>query len=134
MAELSRSQRYRIRVYESGDQDGATQEGTLVIPIEKSFTIHAYSGDEAEALVRRDVLQGKLPRGKVYQLCPWLGNAEFIRSIAASLDGSFARVFLDPASGLYAELRRIRFARQSAVSGKELVRESLVLDNELVQA
>lgn len=128
MSESGKSQRYRIRVYESGDRDGATGEGTIVIPLERSFTINAYSGEEAEGLVRRDVLQGKLARGKVYQLCPWLGNPEFIRSLAAALDGSFERVFLDPASGIYAELRRIRYARQNGPA----VGESAVFEKELV--
>ena len=104
------SSRYRIRVYESGDRDGATGAGTIVIPLERNFTIYAYSAEEAAASIRRDVLNGKLPAGKVYQICPWLGNAEFTRSIAASLDGGFDRVFLDPASGLYSELRCIRLA------------------------
>ncbi|MBV9156612.1 MAG: hypothetical protein JO097_10145 [Acidobacteriaceae bacterium] len=113
------SQRYRIRVYESADEDCAVTNGAVVAPIERSFTIYAYSAEEAQTAVQNDVSKGKLPSGRVYQICPWLGNPELIRSIAASQDGSFQRVFLDPAFGLYGEFRRIRFAKPSPAARQE---------------
>ncbi len=113
------SERYRIRVYESADEDFAVAPGTVVAPIERSFTIYACSAEEAQAAVQNDVSNGKLASGKVYQICPWLGNPELIRSIAASQDGSFQTVFLDPAFGLYGEFRRVRAVGPSALPQQE---------------
>ena len=123
------SERYRIRVYESADGDHAVSAGTVVAPIERSFTVYAYSAEEAEASVRADVGRGKLASGKVYQVCPWLGNPELIRSIAASQEGSFERVFLDPAFGLYGGFRRIRLAKPT----RALPEESFSREGELLQ-
>lgn len=119
------SQRYRIRIYESADGDYLIGPGTVVAPIERSFTVYAYSAEEAEASVRNDVSKGKLSPGKVYQVCPWLGNPELTRSIAASHDGSFQHVFLDPAFGMYGEFRRVRLPTPSP---------ALTQDAELVKA
>lgn|SRR5581483_2441890 len=104
------SHRYMIRTYEDAEQKGATAAGTLVAPVNRDLSVYAYTADEAEKKLRSDIASGKLPAGKVYQICPWLANPELIRSVAASLDGTFYRVFLDPA-GLYSELRRIRLPR-----------------------
>jgi hypothetical protein len=100
-----------IRIYEDRDQKGETSPGTIVQPVIRDLSIYANSAEEAEAKLRKDVTSGKLTAGRVYQICPWTANPELIRSVAASLDGSFQRVFLDPASGLYSELRRIRLPR-----------------------
>jgi len=102
-----------IRIYEDADQNGATTSGTVIAPINRDLSVYAYSADEAEKKLRSDIESGKLPAGKVYQICPWFANPELIRSVAASLDGSFQRVFLDPATGLYGELRRIRLPKDS---------------------
>ncbi len=102
-----------IRMYEAQDQTGETSVGTIVKPIDRHISIYATSSEEAEAALHRDVWNKKLPSGKVYQLCPWVGNPELIRSIAFAADGSSQRVFLDPASGPYGELRRIRLPRGS---------------------
>ena len=107
------SSRYQIRVFESTAKDGATTAGTVVGPTVQTFSIYGYSGDEAVTSIRRDVAKGKLAKGKVYQICPLFGNPELIRSLAVGLDGNCVRVFLDPASGLYGELRRIRLPREA---------------------
>lgn len=116
------SHRYVIRIYEDRDQNGATSAGTVVKPVTMDLAIFAYTAEEAEAKLREDVRTGKLAAGRVYQICPWicpwLNSPELIRSVAASLDGTFHRVFLDPASGVYGELRRIR-AAQPPVSAEE---------------
>src|SRR5689334_11580909 len=110
-------------MYESGDADGATAPGTIVLPIDRSFTVYAYSAEEADQLVRRDVQNGKLPKGRVYQICPQLGNPELIRSTVATLEGEFHRVFLDPASGLYAEFRRLRYVQPAPAEAAPAVME-----------
>lgn len=110
----SMSKKYSIRIYESRKKDGMTCAGTVVEPLEISLSIYADSGDGAELQLRKDVEAGKLLSGRIYQICPSLSVPELIRSMAASLDGSFERVFLDPAAGLYSEARRVRlpdFAR-----------------------
>ena len=104
------SGRYQVRMFESMEKDGATAAGTVLTPMAQTFSVYAESADEADKLIRRDITTGKRPRGKVYQILPVLGNAEFARSLAVSTEGSFDRVFLDPASGPYSEFRRIRLA------------------------
>jgi hypothetical protein len=107
--------RYKIRMYESGDGDGSVAGGTIVIPIDRSFTLHAESADEAEKKLRKDVIDGKLVRGRVYQICPTIGNMELIRSVAICGEANAKRVFLDGAKGLYSEFRRIRYPEAAAV-------------------
>ncbi len=102
------SHRYMIRIYEDCDNNGATGVGTVTQLVNREMCIYAYSADETEKKLRADVAAGKLPAGRVYQICPWMANLELIRSFAASLDGSFQRVFLDPAAGLYSEFRQVR--------------------------
>jgi hypothetical protein len=120
------STRYMVRMYEAQDQTGTTRPGTVVKPVDRALSIYASSSEEAERALHRDVWSKKLPSGKVYQLCPWVGNAELIRSISFALDGSSERVFLDPAFGPYGELRRIRLPR-SAASREEDSKEQLSL-------
>ena len=105
--------RYQIRVFESVQKDGATAAGTTVSPATHTFSIYAHSGEEAEKSIRKSIAGGKLPCGKVYQILPLIGNAELTRSLAVAADGSFERVFLDPANGPYGELRRIRPAQSA---------------------
>jgi hypothetical protein len=102
------SGRYQIRVFESAAKDGATMAGAILTPVAYTFSIYADSCDQAEKSIRKDIGKGKLSRGRIYQLLPVLGNGELARSLAVSLDGSFDRVFLDPAAGPYSELRRVR--------------------------
>ena len=111
MASLGRfdmSNGYKVRVYESREENGALSLGTVVQPLDPSFTLSADSADEATNWIRTNVLRSRLPSSRIYQICPMIGNPEPIRSVAAGLDGSFSRVFLDPASELSGELRRVR--------------------------
>ena len=100
--------RYQVRTFESVDQDGAVSAGTKVAPTAQAFSVYAYSAEEAEKTIATGVLNGKLARGRVYQIWPFLGNGEFTRSLAISLDGASERVLLDPACGPFSELRQIR--------------------------
>jgi hypothetical protein len=100
--------RYQVRIFESTEKDGATSAGTVLTPVAFTFSVYAYSAEEAEKSLRKDVAKGKLGRGKVYQILPVIGNGEFVRSLAVACDGSFEHVFLDPAAGPFSEFRRIR--------------------------
>lgn len=103
------SHRYKIRAFESGDQDGMVEAGTIVLPIDRSFSLFARSAEEAERNVKEDVAADKLPRGRVYQVCPPFANSESIRAFSVCLNGTCRRTYLDPASGIYSEFRRIRY-------------------------
>ena len=97
-------------MYESGDRDGSLAPTTIVVPIERCFNLTARTSEAVELLIRKDVMDKKLPTGRVYQINPMIGNPEAIRSIALDEHANVARVFLDPAKGLYSEFRRIRYA------------------------
>jgi hypothetical protein len=104
------SSAYSVRMYESTDGKNSTSAGTIVALTGHIFAFYAYTAGEVEMLIRKRILKGALPFGKVYQICPFFGNSEFVRSIAVLSDGSFERVFLDPAQESYGEFRRIRLA------------------------
>lgn len=57
--------RYQVRVFESTQKDGSTSAGTIVTPLAHTFSIYAYSGEEAEKSIRKDIAKGKLTRGKI---------------------------------------------------------------------
>jgi len=103
------SQRYKISAFESGDHDGSIAAGTVVLPVERSFSIYSRGVDEAEQKVQREIAEGNLARGRVYQVSPPFGNSESIRAFSVCSEGKCRRAFLDPASGLYSEFRRIRY-------------------------
>lgn len=113
--------RYKIRMYESADGDGSMAAGRIVIPIDRSFSVYGETADEIERQIGKEVVDGKLSTRRVYQICPQLGNAELMRSIAIDEDSNAQPVFLDAATGLYSEFRRIRYPR-------------LELDGHIVQA
>jgi hypothetical protein len=117
------SHRYKIRAFESGDQDGAVEAGTIVLPLDKSFSIFARTVDEAERQLQNDLAEEKLVKGRVYQVCPPFGNPESIRSFAVSMAGECKRVYLDPASGVYSEFRRIRMKDLRVNAQREQVSE-----------
>lgn len=106
--------RYQVRIFETVEPNGPVGVGTTVRPAVQTFSVYAYSADEAEKTIRNGVASGKFARGRVYQLWPFLGNGEFARSLAIGLDGSAQRVFLDPVDGPYSEFRRIRLPRPAA--------------------
>jgi hypothetical protein len=111
---LDISNSYNVRIYESSDGKGSTSAGTTVALSVRTFNIYAETAGEVESTIRRRVLAGVLSFGKVYQICPGFGNPEFIRSIAVLSDGSFERVFLDPAPESHGEFRCIRLAKTTA--------------------
>jgi hypothetical protein len=106
--------RYQVRVFESIEKDGITSAGTVVAQVAFTFSVYAYSAEEAEKQVRKGVERGKFSRGKVYQILPAIGGGELTRSLAVAPDGSSAHVFLDPAAGPYSEFRRIRLPQPLA--------------------
>ncbi len=101
--------RYKIRVHESGDRDGATAAGTLVSHRGGSIAIEAATVEEAEKAVRKGIQDGKMARGCVYQICPLGESTESLRMFAAALEGEPRACVLETASGIYAEFQRIRF-------------------------
>jgi hypothetical protein len=103
--------KYSVRIFESADGKNSTSAGAIVALTAHTLKIYAYTAGEVETSIRRGILNGTFPFGKVYQICPRLGNSEEpISSIAVLSDGSFERVFLDAAQG-YGEFRRIRLAK-----------------------
>jgi hypothetical protein len=103
--------RYIVRVFTDMDQHNSTAPGTFVRPQELQLSFYTESADEAEKRLHRETREGKLPKGRVYQICPSIGSFEPIRTCAIAVDGSAQRVFLDPVDGLYGETRRIRLPR-----------------------
>jgi hypothetical protein len=117
------SHRYKIRAFASGEEDGAVEAGTIVMPLEKSFSLFARTVEEAERLLKKELAEEKLDRGRVYQVCPPFGNPESIRAFSISLAGEYQRVFLDPASGVYSESRRIRHRDLRVNEQRDMVSE-----------
>jgi hypothetical protein len=118
------SNTYSVRMYESTDGRNSTSAGTIVALSAHILTFYAYTAGEVETSIRRRVLKRTLPFGKVYQICPCFGNSELVRSIAVLSDGSFERVFLDPAQESYGEFRRIRLANTARTRETESVRDT----------
>jgi hypothetical protein len=116
--------RYKIRMFESREGDGSVGAGTVVLPLDIYFSLSADTADEVERKICTGVAEGKLSAGRIYQICPGIGNAELIRSIAIGPDAKLIRVFLDPAKGLYSEFRRIRFPELGPVGAPAVKRES----------
>jgi hypothetical protein len=108
-------------MYESCNGDGSIHAGTMMRPIDRSFSVYADSGNEVESKIRKDVLEKELAGGRVYQICPQFGSAEIIRSVSVSLDATLQRVFLDPATGLYSEFRRIRHPASTSCPADESI-------------
>ena len=121
------SNKYRVRIYASTDQDDCVEPGTVVGIIDRCFTVYAYTAEEVEETLRKNVLARKLEAGRVYQICPAVGNPEVARTLAVSLDNVFTRVFLDPAMGLYSEFRRIRRAQTNIIPEPVVLEYSLQL-------
>jgi hypothetical protein len=103
------SQRYKVRAFESADQDGIVEAGTIVMPVERSFSIYSRNVADAEQKIQTDVTEGKLAAGRVYEICPPFGNPESIRAFSVCQERRFRRAYLDQASGIYSEFRRIRY-------------------------
>ena len=116
--------RYIIRMYSAKEQENSTAPGTVVKPVNIQMSFYEDSADDAEKKLYSEVEKGKLPKGRVYQICPSMGSLEPIRSCAVDAEGSGQRVFLDPADGLYGELRRIRLPRPKVTEGPPLEAET----------
>jgi hypothetical protein len=113
--------RYKIRTLESGDGQSSLASGAVVLPLERSFSLEATCLDEAERRLCEYVRHRKLAAGRVYQICPLIGNPEVIRSVAICEQGIAHRVFLDVARSLSSEFRRLRYpdeARPALVQGR----------------
>jgi hypothetical protein len=54
--------RYRIRAHESGNRDGSTEAGTIVVHLGGSAAVYANSADEVETTIRRWVEQVSVAR------------------------------------------------------------------------
>jgi hypothetical protein len=99
---------YKVRTYESCQKDEATGSGTVVLPVDPSFTISADSAEKVLDWIQTNVVQKTLLSCRVYQVCPMIGSYEPAISVAIGPNGSFFRVSLDPARGAYGQLRRVR--------------------------
>jgi hypothetical protein len=109
--------RYKIRMYESGDGDGSTADGTIIWAVDRGFSLDAKSADDAERTIRKDVAAGKLETGRVYEISPAAGDSELMRAIAFCPDSNVQRVTFEAAKGLYSEFRRLRYVE--AISGPQ---------------
>jgi hypothetical protein len=101
--------RYKIRPFESCDFDGTVEAGTVVMPVERCFSIQAGSVAEAESKVRLQIETGQIKACRVYEITPPFGNSESIRAFSVNHELQFLRAYLDPATGVYSEFRRIRY-------------------------
>jgi hypothetical protein len=96
-------------VFSSGDDDHRTDAGTMVRSVDRSFAVWAHTADEVQQVIQQDLAARRLALGRVYQICPQLGNKEPIRAMAVNLEGTVTTAYLDPAKGFYSEFRRIRY-------------------------
>lgn len=118
--------RYKIRTFESGDRDGCLDSGTIVLPTDRSFSLNATCLEEVERILCEYVGHGNLAGGRVYQICPLVGNPETIRSVAISKQARARRVRLEAERGMYSEFRRLRYAEKTeAVKEPSLLREAV---------
>ncbi len=104
--------RYKIRMFKSHKGDASLAPGTVVLPLERSLSLHASSLDEVGRLIGEHVRQRKLAPGCVYQICPLIGNPEPIRSVAIDDQGVVRRVLLDFDRGARSEFRRLRYPEE----------------------
>jgi len=107
--------RYRIRMYESGDGDGGIAAGTIVLAVDRGFSLDAASTEDAERRIRKDVIDGKLEVGRVYKISPAASDSESVLTVAFSEDAHAQRVTLEPAMGIYSEFRRLRYVAEIPV-------------------
>lgn len=106
--------RYKIRTFESRDGLRSLAAGTVILPMDPSFSLFATSIEGAEKNLCDEVRSGKLPPGRVYQICPLIGNPEAIRSIAIDEKANARRVVLDATVGMYSVLRSLRYSEAKA--------------------
>lgn len=114
--------RYKIRIYETREKDGSLAAGAVVVPTDRSFSLTAASAGAVERILCEYVTGKKLPTGRIYQICPGIGNPEEILSVAIGEGAESKRVILEAAMGMYSVYRRIRYA-ETKVSEQEVVTE-----------
>jgi hypothetical protein len=118
--------RYKVRMYESGDGDGGVAAGTIVLSIDRGFSLDAASIGEVRQKLSKAVIDGELPDGRVYQISPAVGAGEPVQVIAFGEHADGRPVTLEPAMGLYSQFRRLRYAEaapapQTPAADPELV-------------
>jgi len=118
--------RYKIRMYESGDGDGSIADGTIILAVDRGFSLDAKSADDAERTIRKDVAAGKLEVGRVYEISPAAGVSELTRAIAFSPDSKARRVTFEAAKGIYSEFRRLRYVEEISALPEGLLEPSPV--------
>jgi hypothetical protein len=111
--------RYNIRTFTSRDGDGNLAAQTIVLPTDTSFSLNAASIDDVERMLCENVTKGTLAAGRVYQICPLVGNSEAIRSVAICEKAKARPVTLDATLGMYSVFRAIRCVEEVAAA-KEL--------------
>ena len=113
--------RYKIRTFESGDGKSSLGSGAVVLPLERSFSLEASCLAEVERRLCEYVRHRKLAAGRVYQICPLIGNPEVIRSVAICEQGIAHRVFLDVARSLSSEFRRLRYPDEVKTAAEQTI-------------
>ncbi len=113
--------RYKIRTFEGGDGKASLAPGAVVLPLERSFSLEAACLDEVERRLCEYVRHRKLAAGRVYQICPLIGNPEVIRSVAICEKLIARRVFLDVARGLSSEFRRLRYPEEAKTEVEHMI-------------
>jgi len=114
-------------MYESGDGDGSIEAGTIVMAVDRGFTLDAASTEDAEQKLRKDVVAGKLSGGRVYEISPATGNGELIRTVAFCDCQSVKsqQIVFEPAKGLYSRFKRLRYVNE-IIEPVELLDEATV--------
>ncbi len=115
--------RYKIRTFESGDGKASLASGAIVLPLERSFSLEATCLDEVERRLCEYVRHRKLAAGRVYQICPLIGNPEVIRSVAICEKATARRVFLDVARSLSSEFRRLRYPDEVKTTAEHMIHQ-----------
>ncbi len=108
MTKVTANHRYKIRTFEARDGGRRLAAGTIVVPKDGAFSLHAASLDQAQQIIWESVQTGQLKSGHVYQICPLIGNPEAIRFVAICDRNLARRVALDATMGMYSIFRSIR--------------------------
>jgi hypothetical protein len=96
-------------MFEAMERKGSLADGVVVSPIDRSFSMEAVSASAVEQILRENVIKRKLAGGRIYQICPGIGNPEPIRAVVIGEQANMRRVILDAAQGMYSVVRRVRY-------------------------
>jgi len=108
MTKVTANHRYKIRTFEARDGSRRLSAGTIVMPKDGAFALHAASVEQVEQILCEYVQSGKLLSGHIYQICPLIGNPEAIRFVSICDQGRARRIALDATMGMHSVLRSIR--------------------------